>query len=588
MGSAMEKLGWVSCGVLAILCIVTAESQQQGNDAQEYCTGMDDEPTVSWVHRADGFIGKLTCVHVQGSWMKTNANTTFASFQGIPYASPPVHQNRFLRPKQIEYNTDPTTVNAQDTFKTVCPQPGQVNNTFMSEDCLYLNVYTFQKEEALRPVMIFIHGGAFHSGDGTWDSFGPQHFLDKDVIVVTLNYRLGALGFLSLGSSIMPGNMGLWDQRAALQWVQEHITYFGGDPEQVTVFGESAGSWSVMYQLLSSQSQGLFQKMIGESGSPLSTEWGFITPEEAVKNGELFAATVGCDVADLICFQNLPLNLLLSLNSYLDDQTDHPAFTTGNPWNGVVDQEFTNDPFFHDSPLNILKNGDFDKNIQIILGANQDEGLLDTVVLFFYPDLYDEMSSNWDHYGPLSVLGKTGLGDITDEDKEISRNILEFYTGSVENITLDNFQALTDMKTDATFWYGIEKTISLLAGHGVQVYQYIFSYRGQHSFLDSYGVPPGLFGVCHADELFYLFDPFGHLDLEDVPNSDENIRELLVTSWTNFAKFGDPTPPGSGISWTPITTDSNLYLNISGTDSILERSINYEDRMQFWSAVVNK
>ena len=151
-----------------------------------------------------------------GSWMNTRTNTTFASYQGIPYATPPVGSKRFLPPEAVQYNTSLTTIDAHGIFKTACPQPGVLQDSTMSEDCLYLNVHTFEAEVSFRPVMVFIHGGAFHSGDGTWGSFGPQHFLDQDVIVVTLNYRLGALGFLSLGSAVMPGNMGLWDQNTAL------------------------------------------------------------------------------------------------------------------------------------------------------------------------------------------------------------------------------------------------------------------------------------------------------------------------------------------------------------------------------------
>ena len=538
-----------------------------------------DEVVVRWDEAGGGE------VKVYGSWMKTNKDTVFASFQGIPYASPPVLQNRFQRPEKVDYNSSRTVIEAQGYFKTICPQPGDNQTADMSEDCLYLNVYTASRGE-LQPVMVWIHGGSFAFGDGTWDTFGPQHFLDLDVVVVTMNYRLGALGFLSLGNDAVPGNMGLWDQHAALSWVQDYIVHFGGDPDQVTLFGESAGSWSLLYHLTSSSSRGLFQKIVGESGSPLSTSWGFITPQVAAENGNLFAEKVGCDVSDLECFQNLPVELLLDLNSYLDDPTDHPNLISGNPWNGVVDKDFTNVPFFADTPLNILTNGDFDKTVQVILGANQDECLGDTIVFLAFPELYEIMSSNWDHYGPITVLGKSGLGDITEEDIKLTNKIIEHYIGSLDNFDADHFFDLTDMKTDGTFWHGIDSTVNLLAGHGVQVYQYIFSYRGEHSFLDFYGVEPGTFGVAHADELFFLFDPLYHVDLEGMIDNDKDVRELLVSFWSNFAKYGDPTPPGSAVTWSPVSEDSRLYLNISGTEPSMQRAGYYEDRMQFWSSVV--
>ena len=286
-----------------------------------------------------------------------------------------------------------------------------------------------------------------------------------------------------------------------------------------------------------------------------------------------------------MCFQDLPLELLLSLNTFLDDPTDHPNIITGNPWNGVVDEGFTDDPFLADTPINILTNGDFDKNIQVILGANQDECLADTIVFLGYPELYNIMSSNWDHYGPITVLGKTGLGDITEEDKMIAREVVEYYIGSLDNFNADHFNEITNMKTDGTYWHGIETVINLLTVHGVQVHQYIFSYRGEHSFLDSHGVEPGTLGVAHADELFYLFDPLYHMDLGGMEDSDIKIRDLLVSLWVSFAKYGDPTPPGSALAWAPVSPDSRLYLNISGADPTMQRAEYYEDRMLFWSSV---
>jgi len=306
----------------------------------------------------------------------------------------------------------------------------------------------------------------------------------------------------------------------------------------------------------------------------------------AKKNGELFAEKVGCDVSDLKCFQSLPVDLLLNLTAYLDDPTD--GFDgAGNPWNGVVDAEFTDEPFLSDTPLNILKTGDFDKNVEVILGANQDEAVIFTFSYYFHPELFTLMSANWtDHYGPLTLLGRTGMGDITERDKELSGDILEYYTGSENTMTEEDFSAVTAMRSDAIFWQGIDRTVRMLVGQGVKVYQYIFSYRGQHSCLDAQGVEPGLFGVAHADEQLYLFDPLYYWDLHDLNENDTNIRDLLVSYWTNFAKYGDPTPPGSDHSWAAVNTDSWMYFNISGTNPGMQRSQEYQDRMNFWSTVV--
>ena len=567
----MDLPGWKLLIISSLLAVQSKEKPVRDKE--------DDDPVVSW--QEDGG-GK---VEVWGSWMETNKNTSFASFQGIPYASPPILSNRFLRTKPIQYNSSLTKIDARGIFKTICPQPAK--RPGMSEDCLYLNIYTVGRTDVLKPVMVWIHGGGFVWDSGTYDDFGPQHFLDQDVILVSFNYRLGALGYLSLGNKVMPGNMGYWDQHTALTWVHNHIEYFGGDPDQVTLFGQSAGSWSVMYHFLSRQSRGLFSKIIAQSGSPLSTDWGYIPSEVAIKNGELFAEKVGCNVSDLNCFQNLPVDLLVNMKNYLDDPTDF-LDGSGNPWNGVVDSEFTDEPFLSDTPINLLKMGDFDKDVEVILGAVQEEALQFTINFYFHPELYSLLSANWtDYYGPLSLLGRTGMGDIIEKDKELSNDILEYYTGSEDTMTEDDFSAVTAMRSDAVFWAGIDRMVRLLVEHGVEVYQYIFSYRGEHSGLDLVeGVEPGMFGVSHGDDLLYLFDPLYQIDLQELNESDENMRELLAGYWTSFAKYGDPTPPGSAVSWAPVTPDSWLYLNISGTEPGMERSQDYQDRMNFWSTVV--
>ena len=182
-------------------------------------------------------------------------------------------------------------------------------NVIGSEDCLFLNVYSTRPMEAL-PVLVWIHGGGFTSGAGDW--YRPDFLLDFDLVVVSINYRLGALGFLSLDIPTMSGNQGLRDQALALKWVQDNISAFGGDPKrvggsipltyclskipQVTIMGESAGSWSVFYQLLNPNTSGLFTAAIGQSGAVTGgVGWGLsFTREEAASNGKNLAGAFNC------------------------------------------------------------------------------------------------------------------------------------------------------------------------------------------------------------------------------------------------------------------------------------------------------
>ena len=150
---------------------------------------------------------------------------------------------------------------------------------------------------------------------------------------------------------------------------------------------------------------------------------------------------------------------------------------SGNAWNGVVDASFTTDCFLSSSPLQLLESGQFNKDVEVILGGNHDEGLQSTVNLVTNPDLLTIIASDWDHYGPLSLLDKSGLGDVTEEDVWAANTILDFYVGSTDNFNSDHLVNITNMRTDAAFWYGIHRTASLLVQHGVTVYQYLLTYR---------------------------------------------------------------------------------------------------------------
>ena len=192
----------------------------------------------------------------------------WTQFSNIPYAAPPTGDLRFRPPAPPPAWTTPPPP-AADQNLTICPQlggPGQLYGR-SDEDCLYLHVAVPRVSPArVSPahvsglaVMVWIHGGGFMTGDGTPDSFGPGYWMAHGVIIVTINYRLGPLGYLSLGTEEVAGNMGQLDQVAALRWVQANIAQFGGDPDQVTIFGQSAGAAAVTYHLFSEQTRGLFR-----------------------------------------------------------------------------------------------------------------------------------------------------------------------------------------------------------------------------------------------------------------------------------------------------------------------------------------
>lgn len=200
---------------------------------------------------------------IRGSVLKTINGRDIFAYRGIRYAQQPIGVRRFAAPVPAEAWND--TLDATED-SPICPQPGV--SVPMSEDCLKLNVYTSSEIVQGWPVLVYIHGGSnkIGSGHSAYEA-GPQYLLDAQVILVTFNYRLGALGFLSTRSTEAPGNFGYLDQVLALKWVQAHIRNFGGNPKRVTIFGMSAGAMAVTLHMASPLSANLFHRAIAMSGS---------------------------------------------------------------------------------------------------------------------------------------------------------------------------------------------------------------------------------------------------------------------------------------------------------------------------------
>ncbi len=253
---------------------------------------------------ADG--GDLDIVQLHSGPVKGKVEGGIRIFSGIPYAAPPVGHLRWTPPQDVMPWTE---VRSGIDPVPSCPQPKQNPSGSFSEDCLYLNVWTPAKTPADKlPVMVWIHGGAFNFGSGTLPEYNGKNLAGKGVVVVTINYRLGPLGFLvhPLLSKESPqgvsGNYGLLDQIAALRWVQRNIASFGGDRNRVTIFGQSAGSRSVALLMISPLSKGLFHRAIAQSGGPIIGSE-YLSPlfagnmANVSTMGEMLAARLGCHEA---------------------------------------------------------------------------------------------------------------------------------------------------------------------------------------------------------------------------------------------------------------------------------------------------
>ncbi|CAN7993018.1 unnamed protein product, partial [Ixodes hexagonus] len=331
---------------------------------------------------------------IRGRMSSTPSGKGMVAFMGIPYAAAPIGPLRFKPPVG---HPGWSSVLDSTAFRSACPQFDYRGRIVGNEDCLFLNVFTPGvrpgQQQASYPVMVFIHGGNFESGAAS--QYGPERLVDKDVVVVTINYRIGILGFLSTSDNVCPGNMGLLDQSLALKWVRDNVGHFGGDPGQVTLFGQGSGAVSVFLHILSPLSQGLFHRAIAESGTPLS-DWSIEPKPAQFKN--TVAEGSGCKAdgtsyAFIECLSQTPTSELLRIQqesklallrtfkcliflsrTYFQQMFgDFPIRTAP-----VVEHFNPQGAFLSKDPMDVLDNGDF-RRVPLIAGINKDE------TAFFYP-----------------------------------------------------------------------------------------------------------------------------------------------------------------------------------------------------------
>ncbi|PSN48039.1 hypothetical protein C0J52_09101 [Blattella germanica] len=449
----------------------------------------------------------------------------FFSFKGIPYAKPPVGPLRFKAPQPPE-----SWEGVREALVEGNPSPhiqSFVDEGFKGdENCLFLNVFTPKlpdgENNPKNAVMVFIHGGGFNNGSGTSEFYGPDFLLGQDVLVVTINYRLGALGFLSTGDSVVPGNNGLKDQVMALRWIQQNVAQFGGDPSRVTIFGESAG---------------LFSRAIAQSGSVLNS-WAFNTTNIARSKAFRFGEALGCKTQD-----SKELERDLGTVYFRPTVEREPA----------KEEEV----FLPQDPRELLKMGKFQK-VPFIAGVNSSEGLICLREVMAKPAVLKKYDSEFELLVPLHLT----QGKSPDKVKEIAGRIKKFYFGN-EPVSQESLFQYVDLSSDCWFVNGINTSVKIhSASSSAPVFCYQFSYDG----------------VCHCDELGYLFfSPF--LDIELKPDCPEiKIRSLFVKMWTNFAKTGNPSLPE--LAWDPVTNASTCYMNIDQEPKMCSQL--FKERMEFW------
>ncbi|XP_063223685.1 venom carboxylesterase-6-like [Bacillus rossius redtenbacheri] len=431
------------------------------------------------------------------------------------------------------------------------------------------------------PVMVWFHGGGWVSGAGTSQFYGPTFLMDHDIVLVTVNYRLGPLGFMSTGDEAAPGNFGLKDQVAALRWTRDNIAAFGGDPGSVTIFGESAGGASVHYHMLSPLSRGLFHRGISQSGNALNM-WTLAPNGDSRHQAEKLARFLSCPTApsaDLVsCLREKPAADVIATDRQFMEWDVDPLI----PFKPVIEQQAAGgeEVFLPDHPLSLLLDRRV-SNTSWITGLNSGDGGLRAAPIYASQELVAQLNNNFDHVAPISMF----YGQTSPKVDEVSQKIRKFYFGN-NPINNDTVFSVVDMFTDSWFLHGTNQAVRLQATRSsAPVYYYYFAYRGTRSFSELFSGLDTDFGVCHADELQYLF-PSNRVFPDLVPSDEDNrITDILLTMWTNFARTGKPTTERLNVSfeWKPVTTSALEYLHI-GSEMFMSTEL-LKERAEFWASL---
>ncbi|KAF5282151.1 hypothetical protein FQR65_LT02848 [Abscondita terminalis] len=473
---------------------------------------------------------------VRGIGLKSATEKNVNAWYGIPYAEIPIGELRFKPPlpKKAWNGVLETTVLPNACFQemdTIFGDfPGETMwkpNTPISEDCLYLNVVAPNPCPQNASVMVWIHAGGFYSGSSTLDIYDYKTLAaEGNVIVVSMQYRVSSLGFLYFGNSEAPGNVGLLDQILALQWVRDNIAGFSGNPDEVTIFGVSAGSISVSYHLLSPLSRHLFTRGIMQSGTAASSTI-TLNQETAIQRGLWLAKELKCphDIKNL----TTTIHCLRKINAkkIVHAERKTPIRSLFVPVNdGIVIAD----------PLQKLAQKDF-KQTEILLGSNLNEENISLT----YKDFVEV----------IRELGKN------ETELEIQAIFYE-YTNWIDPNDSDAIMDALDKRIgDQHFTCPINEVARAYAEADNDVYVYYYQHKSDKHYWPKWA------GSTHTDELPFIFGT--PLNPETGYSSDQiDLSRRMIKYWTNFAKTGNPNTPSdvSECNWPRFKNKKFTYLNL--------------------------
>ncbi|XP_065360661.1 esterase B1 [Calliphora vicina] len=487
---------------------------------------------------------------VKGVKRKSIYGDVFFSFEKIPFAKPPIGELRYKAPQPPEPWTEVRSCTSAG------PKPLQKHFVFQmtdgSEDCLYLNVYTKNLDPIKPlPVMVWIYGGGFQFGEASRDLYSPDYLLREDVIVISITYRVGPFGFLCLQDSSfdVPGNAGLKDQVMALRWIKANCARFGGDPNNITLFGDSAGGASVHYMMLTEQCRDLFHKAICMSGCVLSP-WA-VTPQHNWPYRLAVAAGYTGDNNEKEIFEFLKSakgSDIIKANEDLCTDAEKRE-RIGFSFGPVIEPYVTEHCVVPTKPIEMMRTA-WSNNIPMIIGGVSNEGLL----------LYTETKNNpklLNELGDCRYVVPLELNMDRDSElcKEYGSQLKTTYYGDKEP-SLETLHEYLLMVSHEYFWFPIYRTVLSRMEYATPAptYLYRFDFDSKHfNHLRILSCGKKVRGTCHGDDLSYLFYNSVARKLKKHTKEYKCI-ERLVGMWTHFAACGEPNyDPEHSDLWQPIT-----------------------------------
>jgi para-nitrobenzyl esterase len=470
---------------------------------------------AAWVQ---GFGQGLDKVKVEGGWISGQAEGSVYVFKGIPFAAPPVEVLRWRAPQPAApwdgvrtcVQFGPSPMQDKPTPFAMWTEEYLIPSTPIGEDCLYLNVWTAARTaRERRPVLVYIYGGAFGSGGGNVPIYDGEAIAQKGVVYVTINYRVGIFGFLSHpelsreSGHHASGNYGLMDQVAALKWIKKNIAAFGGDPENVTIAGQSAGSGSVNCLVASPLGKGLFEKAIGESGAEFSRENPLLAAAET--EGQKLAQSLGAGTLDAL--RALPADRLLKAGQW--------------NWQPVIDGYVLPKPV---ADIFVAKE---ENAVALLTGWNEDEGFV---------------------FGP----GKSAAAykqDIAEQYGADADAVLRFYPADNDSVA-----SVSQVKLSRDIIFGRQNFAwaNIASAQGQKVFVYRFVRKPPTA-------PGGTnWGAFHTAEVPYAYDNLKFVKRPWEP-VDDHLADAMSSYWVNFAKTGDPN--GVGLPrWEPYSRESGKII----------------------------